>query len=279
MRRASRLTGCKLSCCRISASALRRFAVVAALTLALPAQGGVRLLAPGDEMAPITSFRDARPDAPAAAKAPKLGTVRVAVEGGDARLVAGLAPYAAPFEVVASSAGPDLIFDPGAHQARSKGEVVAYDIDENDLPAVIDRTALAESLAKLMATRPQPIRLSGATTVRRKGDKVEVQLEDMRGRSLVLFAVNGNGAVQALYPIAADPRVINDAAFAWTFQIREPFGTDLIVAVSATQPLTEFERGLKELSHNRAAGQILQLISLAAPADARIGVVALSSAP
>jgi hypothetical protein len=252
----------------------------ALLTLALPpARGGVRLLAPGDDMTPLDSLPGLLLESPDAGRAPKLDTIRVAVTGGDSSLLAGINPRAAPFELVPPAANPDLLFDPGARQARSKGEIVAYDVTPADLPAVIDRMAFAGGLARLAAARPQQIRVAPGGPVRRRGDRIDIELPDMAHRALVLFDVSGDGLVQALYPRGADPRIVETAAFAWSFEIHEPFGTDLVVAISAAQPMAALERGIKALSSHRGAGEILQLIALAAPPDARIGVAALLSAP
>jgi hypothetical protein len=244
-----------------------------------PAAGAVRLLSPGDDMMPLSSFPQLMQGAPDAGKTPKLDTIRVAVAAGDLSLLAGMTPHAAPFELVALGEGPDLVWDPGSQQAMSKGEIIAYDITQNDLPEVIDRMALAHGLAKLAAARPQPIRLVGGSSVRRKGDRVELELDNMLNRALVLFSVGGDGAVQTLYPIGGDPRIITTPTFNWTFQVREPFGTDLIVAVTAAAPMDALDHGVEDLSHYRSAGEVLKLIALAAPGDARIGVAALLSAP
>jgi hypothetical protein len=242
-----------------------------------PALGGVRLLDPGDDMMPLPPFLQwmrAADD-----NAPKLDAIRVAVAGGDSSLLAGITAQAAPFEVVAPTDGPDLIFDPGSRQAISKGEVIAFDVTPADLPAVIDRMAFAEGIVRLAVARPQPISIAAGAPLRRKDDKVEIDLTDLAHRALILFAVSGDGLVQALYPIGADAHIIDASAFAWTFGVHEPFGTDLLVAISAAQPMDALEAGLKRLSHYRSAGEVLKLIALAAPPDARIGVAALLSAP
>lgn len=43
--------------------------------------------------------------------------------------------------------------------------------------------------------------------------------------------------------------------------------------------MAALEQGIKELSQNRGAGQILRLIAPAAPPGARIGIAALLSPP
>jgi hypothetical protein len=264
------------------APGLWRPASVAGALLAFaltPAQGGVRLLAPGDDMAPLSSLPRLLQGPAAAGAAAKLDTIRIAVTGGDASVLAGMTPRAAPFEVVAPADGPDLLFDPGTRQARSKGEVIAYDVTADDLPAVIDRMAFAEGLVRLAAARPQPLRVFAGPPVRRRGDRVNLDLADMQGRALILFVVGGDGLVQALYPRGADPRIIETPAYAFSFELHEPFGTNLVVALSASQPMPALERGIRELSQHRGAGEALKLIALTAPPDARIGLAAVLSAP
>jgi hypothetical protein len=244
-----------------------------------PTAAAVRLLNPGDAIIPLASFPQSKQGSAAGDKAPKLDTIRVAVSGGDSSLLADLTPQAAPFEVVAATDGPDLVWDAGLGQAISKGEIIAYDVKPADLAAVIDRMALAEGLVRLATARPQPISVSPGGPVRRKGDKIDLELADMLHRALILFAVGGDGLVQALYPIGADSRIIETPSFARTFEVEEPFGTDLVVAISAAQPMDALESGLRRLSHYRSAGEALELIALTAPPDAKIGVVALQSAP
>lgn len=261
------------------AAPLGRLAAALLMLSVSSAQSGVRLLSPGDAMLPLSAFPQMMQASPHDDKEPRLDRIRVALATGDASLLAGVKPQAALFDVVAPSEGPDLVWDAGSRQAISMGEIIAYDVTADDLPDVIDRMALAHGLAKLAEARPQSIRLSPGGAVRRKGDKVELELGDMLRRALVLFTVSGDGVVQALYPIGADPRIITTPTFAWTLQVREPFGTDLVVAITASQPLDALDSGIEALSHYRSAGEVLKAIALAAPPDARVGVAALLSEP
>jgi hypothetical protein len=256
--------------------------IAAALQLAAslaPAQGAVRLLNPGDEMIPLAPVPQWMQPSADSDKAPKLDSIRIAVADGDSGLLSGMTPQAAPFEIVAPTAAPDLIYDPGTRQAISKGEVIAYDQTPADLPAVIDRMAFADGIAGLAAAHPQPISIAAGAPVRRRDERVEIDLTGMAHRALVLFSVSGDGLVQALYPIGADQKIIDAADFAFPFEVHEPFGTDLVVAVSAAQPMDALEAGLRRLSHYRGAGEVLKLIAATAPPDARFGVAALQSAP
>ncbi len=238
---------------------------------------GVRLLNPGEDMAPI---------APARQEPPLMGPngapvapIRVAVTGGQSSKLDGMIALEAPFEVVAPAANPDLIWDPVSHDASIGPVIIAYKIEQSDLPAVIDRTAAARALRDLAAQKPQIMRVSPSAATRHRGDKVEIDVDNVANRALVLFNIAGDGTVQALYPLGSDPRVIEAPAYRLSVQIREPFGTDLLVAVTAAQPMDQLEEGMRQISRFHSAGEALRLVMAAAPADARIGLVTLSSVP
>jgi hypothetical protein len=240
---------------------------------------GVRLLDPGDEMMPISPFPELKPGFVGPSDVPPPEPVRIAIAGGSSAFLSGLTQRAAPFEIVPVADNPDLVWDAESGNATAKGEVIAYAAAQSDLPAVIDRMALARGLAELATARPQAIQILGGGQIRRKGERIEIEVGNTQRRSLVLFDVSGDGRVQALYPLAGDERIVQSQTFRWTLQVREPFGTDLIVAVTAPQSMDALENGLKEISRRRSAGEVLKLIAMAAPSDALIGVAALFSSP
>jgi hypothetical protein len=243
-----------------------------------PAAAGVRLLDPGDAMLPIAPFPEVTPGF--LARVPSsLETVRVSVVDGQAIQLEGLAQRAAAFEVVPATSNPDLVWNARSGTVSVGGQVIAYAVDRTSLPAAIDRTAAARSLEKAVAGRPQAIRLVSGRTPARKGDRVEIEVGDVAERAVILLGIAGNGTVRMLYPRGGDERVVRDRVFRLPLEIREPVGLDLIVAVSASRPLDALEQGLQQISHHRSAGEIPKLLSLAVPADARIGIVALASAP
>jgi hypothetical protein len=239
---------------------------------------GVRLLDPGDTMMPIAPYPEVTPGF--LARMPgSLEKVRVAVVDAQAAELAGLAPRAADFEVVPVTATPDLVWNARSGEARAGGQVIAYAVDRKSLPAVIDRTAAARGLEKEAAARPQAIKLVSGRATARDGDQVEIEVGDVAQRALILFGIAGDGTVEILYPRGGDERVVRARTFRWPLRIHAPFGVDLIVAVSAPLPMHALEQGLHQISHHRSAGEILKLLSIAAPPDARIGVLALATAP
>ncbi len=239
---------------------------------------GIRLLDPGDDMIPIAPFREPKTGS-GNERAPPLDTIRVAVADGSTNRLAGVLPRVARFETVALAADPDLVWDAASRTATTGDEIVAYDIDAADLPAVIDRVAVARGLCKIAASKPQPIEAPTGTKLKRKGERVEIEVTDVARRALILFDIAGDGTVQALYPFGADERVVQASTFRFSLQTRAPFGADLLVAISAAAPMEALEQGLRALSHYRSSGELLNLIAETAPADAKFGCVALWSAP
>lgn len=239
---------------------------------------GVRLLDPGDPMLPLVPFPEVTPGF--LARIPSsLEKVRIAVADGQAAQLDGLAPRAVAFEVVPATSDPDLVWSAQSGNASVGGQVIAYGVDRKNLPAVIDRTAVARALVKEGAARPQPVALVSGGATARKGDKVEIEVGNVEGRTLILLTIAGDGTVQVLYPRGGDARVVSGRTFRWAIEVREPFGTDLIVAISAPEPLDALEQGLAQISRHRSAGEIVKLLSIAAPADARLGTVAIRTEP
>ncbi len=238
---------------------------------------GVRMLNPGEEMplaAPIA------PEPPLAGpNGASIKPIRVAVADGQSAKLDGLIARDAPFEIVLPAANPDLVWDPVTHNASIGQTIIAYKVEASDLPAIIDRTAAVRALQSLAATKPQAMRFAAIAEARHNGDKVEIDVENVANRALILFNIAGDGTVQALYPLGSDPRVLDTKTYHLTVQMREPFGSDTLVAITAPQPMDRLEQGFRQISHFRSAGQALRLIEASAPADIRIGLASLSSAP
>ena len=263
---------------RADRSLTKACAAALALVSAAPAAGGVRLLAPGEEMAPLDAFRFSRPGAPGSDKAPQLASVRAAAADGDAAALARVVPRAAPIEIVEPSQNPDLVVDIPARLVRAHGEVIARDIGADEVAAVVDRFALGEALPRAFAQRSLPVRVTSSGT-RHASETAQIEVSGVAGRALVLFSVSGEGVVRELYPLGGDPRVVAEPIFHASFGARPPYGADLVVAVAAAAPMPALEDGVRELAGRPAAGQVLQLLALAAPPDARIGAAVVPSAP
>jgi hypothetical protein len=219
------------------------------------------------------------PAPPPAVGATELGTVRVAVLGDQRDLLASLEARAARFEVVGAKDNPDLIWDPVSLDVLAGGDVIARQIDRADLASVIDRVAAVNGFKRLAARAPQAMRILPDDKVHRRDARMDVYVSAVAQRSLVMFNTAGDGTVQALYPIGSDPRVITGPDYKFQVRAGEPFGADQVVAISSAQRLSDLEEALRQKDQRRTAVDVFRLVERLAPADARIGVASLYTAP
>jgi hypothetical protein len=218
-----------------------------------------------------------KPGEPQAGKPQK--PVRLASLDGQSGHFSGLARREAPFEIVKPVDYPDIIWDPKSRDVLAWGDVIAYKVDKNELSSVIDRAAAVRDLKQLATRAPQVIRMTPDDRLHRSDKTVHVQVAEVSGRALILFNIAGDGTVQLLYPVGADPRVTDKPEFTLKVRVREPFGADQIIAVTSDQRMTALEDALTQLNGRRAATQAIALMQKFAPGDARIGATSLFTAP
>ncbi len=257
--------------------ALRMLAVVCLVGPAAAAEvtRGVRLLSPNEEMLPAP--RQMPPLVGADGKA--LAPIRIAASDGRTNDLSALVQRDAAFGIVQPNSNPDLVWNSVSHNVTAGKTVIAYTIEPGELAAVIDRTAALRVLADLAAQKPQPLRVSGGNETRHRGDKVDVEVPSVENRALILFDIAGDGTVQALYPSGSEARVLTASPYRMSVQMHEPFGTDMIVAVTASAPIDRLQSGLRDISHFHSAGPALRLILSSLPSDARVGMISITSAP
>jgi hypothetical protein len=217
--------------------------------------------------------------APFAAPEPKGRPVKIASLDGKSAQLSDLKVQTAPFEIVASVDNPDLIWDPDSHDVLAWGDVLAYRIDKNDLTSVIDRAAAVRELKQMATAAPQVVRVVPDDAVHHNESIVEIATGDVAGRALILFNISGDGTIQPLYPIGSDPPIVPSSEHRLPVRVREPFGADQIVAITSQQRMTALEQVLVQFNGRRSAVQVLEMVQRYAPADARIGVTGLFTAP
>ncbi|MBB6487060.1 caspase domain-containing protein [Rhizobium lusitanum] len=201
---------------------------------------------------------------------------KIAALGGEAALE-NLKPALTPISK-SNAAGADLVFDPAKHEAIASGDVIASDIDAADLPFVADRMATLAMLKTLAGAAPQTIRLTPSDAVYREGARVGISVPDIAGRRLVLFDVTGNGTVQFLYPVKKYEGQPLDRDFELKLGVTKPFGTDLLVAVSAETEMPDLVDFLKQNANRRTAGNIAKQLHDFLPSGARVGFTVLYTA-
>lgn len=224
------------------------------------------------------------PPAPPLTAAPPMPSgipVRIAALDGRASRFAGLVAQDSPFEIVAPNQQPDLVWDQATREVNAAGDIIARDIDTADLPSVIDRMAMVRGIRLMSAEAPLSLRLLPEGKVHRRGVKVELTVDDVQGRAFYLINVTGDGTVQILYPDSArkDAKIYDKPQFKMEFGVSEPFGSDHIVAVTAPQPMAEFEREIKRLDNRRASGQLVTMLMRYGAIGMRLGAVGHVTAP
>ena len=243
----------------------------------------------GAPAGPITTARPVPAASPAAAARPQAkpvsspaanagGPVRVASLDGQGARFTGLS-LQIPYEVVAPTANPDLVWDPASRDALSGGDVIAHNVDRNDLPSVIERTAAVRWLKMRAAQGPQALRIVPDDKLHRKGARVEIEVSNLSGRSLILFNLAGDGTVQMLYPLGSDPPVRTEDSYRVQLQVREPLGADQIVAVTSSRRLGELEQAIRQLDRKRNPMKISDAVNQFAAGDVLVGFAGLFTAP
>ena len=204
--------------------------------------------------------------------------IRVASLDGQSARLAGLTSNTA-YEVVNRNSNPDLVWDPSSRDVVSGGDIVAHNVDHDDLSVIIDRMAAIRWFKLRSAKAPQEMRVFPNDTLHRKSEQVEIAIYGLAGRSLILFNIAGDGTLQFIYPLGSDPPIIENSEHRITLQVREPFGADQIVSVSATQRQTDLEQAIRQLDRRRNPLKISQLVDRYDNADLRVGLIGLFTAP
>ncbi len=208
-----------------------------------------------------------------------LKPVRLASLTDHKSVFAGLLQLHAPFDIVDSDAAPDLIWDPVAHEAIAGGDKVALDVDVDDLSGVIDRTAGVRDLKALVVKAPQALRVLPDASLHRKGTRIEVEVGDLAGRSLVMADITGSGIVQMLYPMKPTETAPSEGDFRIPFVVRDPYGADQVVAITSMHQMDGLVAALRTIDKHKSAAEVAELIRRFGPPDARIGLVGLFTVP
>jgi hypothetical protein len=205
--------------------------------------------------------------------------IKIASLDGKTTYFSGLTPRESAFEIVQPIEHPDLIWDPASKDVLSWGDVVASGIDASDLPSVIDRATAIRELKRIASKEPQEIKVAPDDSLHHKASLVHVEMSGVADRALILFNIAGDGTVQMLYPMGPDPYVVRTAEFSFPVRVRDPYGSDQLIAVTSKQRMTALEQAVRGLDRRRSAVQMIKMIKRYAPDDARIGSAGLFTAP
>ena len=216
---------------------------------------------------------------PESTAARTLFPIRLAALDGGTSYFPKLTSREATIEIVRPVDNPDLIWDPKSRDVISWGDVIAYQVDQNDLATVIDRTAAIRELKRIATKAPQAVRVAPDDAKYHNNQVVQIELSDIAGRALVLFDISGDGKIQMLYPIGSDAASTMQGSLRLQLRVREPFGAEQVVAVTSTQRLAGLEQALLQLNQRKAPGQLIKIMTKFLPPDARVGSIGFFTAP
>jgi len=218
-------------------------------------------------------------DAPSHSAPAALNVVKLASLDSKNAPLSGLEQREVPFEVLNSTDGADLVWDPKSGDVISQGDVIAYHVDKTDLPGIVDRSAAILGIKGLASKTPQVIKVLPNDKLHRNSEKIFVDIPNVAKRALILFNIAGDGTVQLLYPIAGDAPVQSNSNYRLPVVATRPFGADQIGVVTSEQRMVALEQALQQLNRRRSALQVMRMVERYAPKDARIGTVGLFTAP
>ena len=249
------------------------FQLTRGLTLPAPSQPA----APAGVGANASQNKDASPAelAPARSAFP----VRLAALDGGTNYFPKVKSREATIEIVEPVDDPDLIWDPKSGDVISWGDVIAYQVGQNDLGTVIDRTAAIRELKKIATKAPQSIRVAPDDGQHHNREVIQIELSDIADRAIILFDISGDGTIQMLYPIGSDAARTQVGSLRLPLRVREPFGAEQVVTVTSTQRLADLEQALVQLNQRKAPGQLIKIMTKLLPSDARVGSIAFFTAP
>jgi Caspase domain len=205
--------------------------------------------------------------------------IRLASLDGKQSYFKGLIPRETKFEIVRPIDNPDLLWDPDSRDVIAWTDVIAYQIDQNDLANVIDRTAAIRELKKISTMAPQLVRIAPDDRRQHSGQDVKIELSNIAERSIVLFNVSGDGTIQKLYPVGSDAVRSQASMLEVTVRVTKPFGAEQIIVVTSAERLTELDQALTNLNQRRASDLLVKTLLRYMPADARVGSIGFFTAP
>jgi hypothetical protein len=237
-----------------------------------------------DLMESMVFKRAGAPEQPASSDDRAGSKVRIAILNGSTTDLAGVEPYSAKIEVVGKDQQPDLVWDAaGGDVVSGLGDIVARGIARRDIADVLDRTAAVAAIAKLSESRPQRILLTPNDKHHHEGEIVTFRAEEVKGKSIILFNIAGNGTVQFEYPKTWDRNVQSQSE---VFQLSDikvtpPFGADYVVAIVSDRRLADLEDTIRAFDNIRAAARIPAILRKHLPNDPseRIGFAGLFTTP
>lgn len=180
-----------------------------------------------------------------------------------------------------SAAEADLVID-RQRVLRRNGDVLAAAFSQTDLVGMAEREVALRRLQAMAVERPRDIRLADGDRHYRAREKVEFIAEG-RGEAqgagpehFLFFNIAYNGVVQHLLPArqAASARLSPDQSLA-AVCVTRPFGADLAVLVTSSQPMSELIEFIAAADNQPMALEAVEKIRASFSPQMRIGLQGL----
>jgi hypothetical protein len=205
-------------------------------------------------------------------------TVRLASSDGQNGRLIGLSAKA-PYTLVDLKANPDAVWNPLTREVMTDGVVSAHNVGRDDLSGIIDRIAVLHWIEARAKSTRQSVRILPDQRTHKKDSIVEIQLDGLAHRWLILINLAGDGTLQVLYPRGTDPPLREDPQFRVQLQVGDPLGADEIVAVSSVQPMAALQDAVHRLDSSRDPTRLKEAIETLGPVDLLLGSAGLLTTP
>lgn len=209
--------------------------------------------------------------------------IRLRIVGGDAAMLAGIAPDDTQFRIAAAGEQADLVWDVRKGETHgASGDLIGPAGTASDIPPVVDLMSAVATLTKLTEMNYQNIQLLPNDGRHRKGDVVTFRAGGLANRYLILFDLFGDGTVRLLYPREKDDApLIADDSFSLPLRVGPPFGSDHVTAIVSESRLDDLERSIRALDGQKSPGKLVDLLIEAQQShlDMRVGTAALFTSP
>lgn len=207
--------------------------------------------------------------------------LRIRVLNGDASAIAGSKPLMATLTATEDGSQADLVWDAGAKEVLSGGDVVARKVAAEDIPWIADRIAASRAIAALTVERSQQIVLTPNDGLHHLDEPIAFVAPRLKGKHLIVFNMAGNGVVQYQFPLQGDPTPLAEDEWKMPLKVTPPFGLDQVVAIVSDQRLTDLEAELRELDNRPAVGRAPEILRkhIERHPDIRIGFATVATAP
>jgi hypothetical protein len=213
----------------------------------------------------------------------KIGVINGAVPAKEAT-----GKTATPFTLTATDgkiSGFDAVWDASNGDVVNwLGDIVARDVEANELGGVADRLAAIQKLQLLAQSASARVELTPNKPVYRAKEIASLRVKGADGRYLIVVNISGDGALQFVYPIQGDEPLVlgehqGDAKVIGDIYIKPPYGSEAVVAIASKERLKALEVLLIRRQDQPAAREFVDALAQFPPGAADISFLSFVTEP